>query len=425
MNSRSLYLTLSLAVLVAACGVDSTDPGASSRPPVGQTRIDQDPAQLALLGERIFHDQNLSINKNQSCASCHDPAFGFTSPDGNINEHGGVMEGSIPGRFAIRRPPSAAYAMAPVFAYNAEDDVFIGGNFWDGRASGSLLGDPSADQALHPFVGPTEQALPDLACVVHRISVSNYVRLYREVWGRQISTIAFPANTDALCSEEGNTIPLSPADRAKTQAEYDNVARAISGYEGSDKVSPFRSRFDRWRHNRGTLTSQEVEGFVLYNGKALCSACHPDAGPRPLFTDFTYDNIGVPANPENPEFLANGFVDRGLGPVLGDPGFDGAMKVPTLRNLDLRPAPGIVKSYMHNGVFKNLEQVVHFYNTRDVLPTCAAGIGPSDPDFGTTCWPAPEVAENVNTEELGNLGLTPREEAAVVAFLKTLNDQRQ
>lgn len=181
-------------------------------------------------------------------------------------------------------------------------------------------------------------------------------------------------------------------------------------------------RFDLWIHGRGTLTSFEQEGFVLFNGKAGCAACHPSAGDHPLFTDFTYDNIGVPANPENPALLANGFVDR-LGVTLGDPGLDGAMKVATLRNLNKRMSPGVVKSFMHNGVFKSLEQVVHFYNTRDVLPVCAAGIGPNDPDFGLTCWPQPEVLENVNHDELGNLQLSARQEAAVVAFLKTLDDR--
>lgn len=412
-----------LALLVSACGVDSTEPdSAASRLQADQAHADQNPVAVANLGEQIFLDKNLSIGKNQSCASCHEPKFGFTSPNGNTNAHGGVMEGSIVGRFAIRRPPSAAYAMAPVFGYDADDDAFFGGNFWDGRATGSLLGLPSADQALNPFVGANEQGLPDLACVVHRVSISAYAELYKRVWGKGIASIAFPANTDALCSTEGNTVPLSPTDRAKAQAEYNHVALAIAGYEASPKVSPFDSRFDRWRHGKATLTVQERDGFILYNGKAGCAACHPDAGDKPFFTDFTYDNIGVPANPENPARLSIGFVDRGLGVTMGDPGLDGAMKVATLRNLDRRAVPGVVKSYMHNGVFKSLEQVVHFYNTRDVLPACAAGIGPNDPAFGVSCWPEPEVLENVNHEELGNLGLTPRQEAAVVAFLKTLND---
>jgi cytochrome c peroxidase len=190
-------------------------------------------------------------------------------------------------------------------------------------------------------------------------------------------------------------------------------------------VSPFRSKFDAVRVHKASFTAEERRGFELFNGKAGCAACHLDGGDKPLFTDFTFDNIGVPANPENPALIARGFRDDGLGGFLGQSDFNGAQKVPTLRNLDLRPSVSTIKSYMHNGVFKSIEQVVHFYNTRDVLPACAAGVGPSDPSFGVSCWPAPEVAENVNNEELGDLGLTPPEEAAVVAFLKTLSDRRQ
>ena len=94
------------------------------------------------------------------------------------------------------------------------------------------------------------------------------------------------------------------------------------------------------------------------------------------------------------------------------------MKVPTLRNVDKRPYPGFVKAFGHNGYFKSLEEIVHFYNTRDVLPTCAHG----SPGEKVTCWPAPEYPWNVNTAELGNLGLSPAEEAAIVEFLKTLSD---
>ena len=417
-----IRLLLLGTIVLAACGEDSNDPvgtGQNSGPSTFSAQATS--LRMAQVGQRIFLDKNLSINRNQSCASCHDPDFGFTSPNVLVNQHGSVMEGSIPGRFAIRKPPSAAYAMAPVLFFDGE--AWVGGNFWDGRAKGDVLGNPLADQALHPFVGPQEQALPDLACVVHRVSVSNYVRQYKDVFGRQISTINFPANTDALCSVEGNSVPLDPTDRAKAIAEYNNVALSIAAFEVSPRVSPFNSRFDNWTHGRGTLTPLERRGFQLFNGKAQCSACHPSDGDRPMFTDFTYDNIGVPANLENPELVSHGFVDRGLGITLADAGLDGAQKVPTLRNLDRRPNQGAVKSYMHNGVFKNLQQVVHFYNTRDVLPTCSGPTLPTDPAFGVTCWPAPEVAENVNVDELGNLGLTPQEEAAVVAYLRTLTDK--
>jgi cytochrome c peroxidase len=100
------------------------------------------------------------------------------------------------------------------------------------------------------------------------------------------------------------------------------------------------------------------------------------------------------------------------------PRFDGKIQVPTLRNVDMRPNPDFVKAYMHNGYFKSLKEVVHFYNTRDVLPQCKAG----DPGEKLTCWPPPENSANVNRKQLGNLGLTDEEEDALVAFLKTLTD---
>ena len=153
-------------------------------------------------------------------------------------------------------------------------------------------------------------------------------------------------------------------------------------------------------------------------------------GQEPLFTDFTYDNLGVPKNPENPFYTGNpNFVDLGLGGFLQSAGYPagvygpelGKFKVPTLRNVDKRPddPPGFVKAFAHNGYFKSLESIVHFYNTRDVLPRCETIVAP---DPGVNCWPSPEFAANMNTALVGNLGLTLAEEDDIVAFLKTLTD---
>ncbi|MGR8953229.1 MAG: cytochrome-c peroxidase, partial [Gammaproteobacteria bacterium] len=73
----------------------------------------------------------------------------------------------------------------------------------------------------------------------------------------------------------------------------------------------------------------------------------------------------------------------------------------------------------HNGVFKNLKQIVHFYNTRDTLGRIPDN---NHAKFAKKGWPQPEVTQNVNESELGNLGLTEDEEKAIVAFLKTLTD---
>jgi cytochrome c peroxidase len=96
----------------------------------------------------------------------------------------------------------------------------------------------------------------------------------------------------------------------------------------------------------------------------------------------------------------------------------GRFQVPTLRNVDKRPSPDFVKAYSHNGYFKSLKEIVHFYNTRDVLPRCAT----HDPREGTGCWPAPEITANMNKSKIGNLGLSEQEEDALVAFMQTLTD---
>jgi cytochrome c peroxidase len=93
-------------------------------------------------------------------------------------------------------------------------------------------------------------------------------------------------------------------------------------------------------------------------------------------------------------------------------------QVPTLRNVDKRPYPTFVKAYGHNGYFKSLKSIVHFYNTRDVLTRCR----PNDPGEGVTCWPAPESTDNMNTKRVGRLGLSDEEESALVSFMQTLTD---
>lgn len=340
------------------------------------------------LGKALFFDQNLSLNQNQSCAVCHGPEVGWTGPDATINAHGAVYEGSIPGAFGDRKPPTAAYAGdSPILYYDARAAAWVGGMFWDGRATGERLGDPLAEQAQGPFLNPKEQALASPADVISIVQASTYAGLFA-----------------AQCTGTDTT------------ALYDCIGRAIAAYERSPEVSPFTSKYDYWLKGQAKLTAQEQLGRALFLGKAKCSACHIVKGKQPLFTDFTYDNLGIPKNLENPATIANPtWADPGLGGFLQSAGKPesvylaewGKHKVPTLRNVDKRPSAGFVKAYGHNGFFKSLEDIVHFYNTRDV------------PGAG---WPAPEVALNVNTAEMGNLRLSPREEAALVAFMKTLTD---
>jgi len=355
------------------------------------------------LGKALFFDPNLSTPPGQSCATCHAPEAGFTGPDSAINAGQAVYPGAVHVRAGNRKPPTAAYGGdSPVLYWEDVEGLWLGGMFWDGRATGWTLGDPLAEQAMGPFLNPLEQNMPMMRLVISRVAKSSYAPLFEQVWG--------PGSLDYKKDVAGT---------------YERVARSIAAYERSTEVNPFTSKYDYFLSGQATLTPLEQQGLDLFNGTAMCSACHiSEPGPGgepPLFTDFSYDNLGVPKNPLNPFYSATpnfnpdgaAWIDPGLGGFLKGAGYPAAVymaewgkhKVPTLRNVAKAPSPGFVKAYGHNGFFKSLEEITHFYNTRDVEP-----------------WPAPEVPDNVNTSELGNLGLTPAEEAAIVEFMKTLTD---
>ena len=330
------------------------------------------------LGKLLFFEKSLSTPPGQACSACHAPEIAFTDPEPDLP----VSKGARPGLYGNRNDMTIAYAaFIPPLHRNKEEGVWVGGLFWDGRVN-SL-----AEQAQGPPLNPLEMANPDKLTVAEKLRALSYAALFTEVYG-----------PDAL---------------SNPTTAFTNMADAIEAYEKSSEFSPFSSKYDYWLRGETELSQQELRGLKLFENKdkGNCAACHPSKpaadGSPPLFTDFTYDNLGVPRNPENPfyslpsEFNPDGFafVDLGLGMTVNDPAQNGKFRVPTLRNVALTPP------YMHNGVFKTLFNVVAFYNTRDV-----AG------------WPAPEVSENVNREELGKLGLTNQEIEDLVAFLRTLTD---
>jgi cytochrome c peroxidase len=418
----------SLLLMPLACGLLAVSVAAQPLAPVEQ------------LGKELFFDNISSPSASMSCASCHAPKAGWVGGVGGFNLHGAVYPGAARQRFGNRKPPTSAYSTyAPNFG--EADGEFIGGVFWDGRATGERLGNAAADQALGPFLNPVEQNMPSAQAVCDHVARSKYAKLFIAVWG--------PLD----CGEGGY------------QVAFNRIGWSIAAYEGSAEVSPFSSKFDAyWRVCRaagfsaeacglaeggkgdldpqGILSEQEFDGLIEFG--EYCSACHVShvegpGGRPPLFTDFRFANIGVPKNPANPFYrmdqvlLDDGlpinpegalYIDRGLGDFLRTfmhtkPEWaakayenDGKFRTPTVRNVDARPGQGFPKAYMHNGVFKSLEQVVHFYNTRDV---------PAEN------WPPPEVPYNVNREifegvPLGNFMLSAEQEAATVAFLKTLTD---
>lgn len=277
-------------------------------------------------------------------------------------------------------PVSYSMYVQPLY-FDKEEGVWEGGLFWDGRAN------TLAEQAMGPPLNPLEMANADTVSIAEKLRALAYADLFYEIYG-----------DDAL-SEPGQA--------------FKNMVEAMVAYEKSEEVNPFNSKYDYYLKGEVQLTDQEMRGLSLFvaEDKGNCSACHPntpyeEAGPV-LFTDFTYDNLGVPKNPENPFYLLPSeynpdginFIDLGLGATLNDLSQNGKFRVPTLRNV------AITSPYMHNGLFKTLYQVIAFYNTRDLLD-----------------WPPPEVVENVNMDEMGNLGLSNLEVEDLVAFLNTLTD---
>lgn len=360
--------------------------------------------EKAVLGREIYFDASFSNPSGmQSCASCHLPQQGFVGfgdmPSGP-NTRGfksGMGEGAVAGAFGGRKPPSAAYAtFAPAFTYDARQREFIGGLFWDGRATGEVTGEPAGDQAIGPFLNPVEHNMPGPDAVLGIIANSQKYRdLWKKAWGTDISL----------------------ATQADIDLNYKRVGLAIAAYEGSAEVNQFTSKFDAYLKGQAQLSALELQGMDLFV-QAECDNCHtidPVGAVPPLFTDFSYANIGLP---RNTEFLAAMgkdplTVDGGLGARLQNstnatwraqaPAEMGAFKTPTLRNVARGEGN---RTYMHNGVLKSLKEVVHFYNTRDVDPI----------------WGAPQFPATMNTRRVGDLRLTGAEEDAIVAFMRTLTD---
>lgn len=342
------------------------------------SQTDTSLTRIEYLGKLLFFEESLSTPPGQACSFCHDPSAGFGNPDKNLP----VSRGARPGHYGSRNDMTVTYAaFIPPLQYNQEEEIWIGGLFWDGRAN-SLF-----EQALGPPLNILEMANPSEDAILEKLIALDYATLFTEVFG-----------SDAL---------------ADPQSAFRNMALAITAYESTTELRPFSSKYDHWLRGDADLTESELRGLNIFESedKGNCITCHPsrisDNGSFPLFTDYSYDNLGVPPNPENPFYYLSlelnpdglAFVDLGLGVTVNDPAENGKFRVPTMRNV------AVTGPYMHNGVFKTLFQIIAFYNTRDI-----------------GSWPAPEVPENVNKEELGDLRLTNQELEDLVAFLNTLTD---
>ncbi|MEW6288230.1 MAG: cytochrome c peroxidase [Thermodesulfobacteriota bacterium] len=314
------------------------------------------------LGKMIYESTLLSWDQTQSCATCHNVAVGFADDTAVSLGDDLVSTGG-------RNAPTSAYCGFSPLLHQDQAGEWVGGMFWDGRATGHTLRDPLAEQAQGPPLNPVEMNMPDVQTIIGRLSTDTDIApLFTTVYGTDAFADAFVA--------------------------YDNMARAIAAYERSAEVTRFTSRFDA-----GTLNAQELRGRKLFSQN--CTTCHAMArrgGDHPLFTNYKYVNAGVPVNEAllNPDLhSAYEYPDKGLGPVVGDPAQNGKFKVPTLRNIAMT-AP-----YSHNGYFVTLKEMVSFMNDRSAF--------------------TPEVADNLSPA-VGNLGLTDAQVNDIVAFLNTLTD---
>src|SRR5580700_4067706 len=208
--------------------------------------------QVRTLGRLLLFDKHLSVKQNEACSFCHTPETGFTGPMQSLNETTVSYPGSVRTRFSNRKPQSYMYApFAPVLHYNALQGDFVGGNFWDMRASGYRLQNPSAEQAQGPPTNPVEMGLPDSACLAYRLSQAPYRKLFETVWSSESFSIQWPEDAETICSTPGPPsdadqypVHLSVPDRQRSDRVYDAFGLSASAYEASPEVSPFTSKYD-------------------------------------------------------------------------------------------------------------------------------------------------------------------------------------
>jgi cytochrome c peroxidase len=350
------------------------------------------------VGAQIFADPGISASGDLACATCHDPANADAQSNDLPVQLGGANR-NVPG---FRAVPSLRYVnFTPKFAFD-EEGTPVGGFDRDGRASDLMT------QAMRPLFSAREMANENIEALVGRLAGARYAGEFRAVFGQRI----FDDHDATL--------------RA--------LVFALSQYEKFDPdFQPFDSKYDEFLRGSVRLAPAELRGLALFNraDKGNCAACHPSgrghSGELPLFTDFSYDNLGVPRNPRIPATQEASYFDLGLcGPdrtdLAGERDLCGAFKVPTLRNVATR------RVFFHNGRFITLRDALRFYVRRDTgatafYPVAAGGTVEKFDDL-----PA-ELAGNVNTAEVPydrKPGEAPRlsddEIADLEAFLNTLTD---
>jgi len=350
----SIFLILSLLILIASCKKDETPEESENNlkdiaysPQAYELEIPEGFPQMEIpadnpltvggvsLGRHLFYDPILSIDSTQSCSSCHLQEANFTD---NLPVSTGV-DGIAGNRSSM--------SLLNIGFHNT-------GLFWDGRVK------TLEEQALIPVEDPIElhDSWPNVESKLRRHSM--YPKMFREAFGIE----------------------------NKREISRELAVKAIAQFERT-LISSGQSKYDRVVAGTAIFTDQELDGFEIYfdinddqSQHAECGHCHN----APLFTTNEYFNNGIDAV----ESLED-FDDIARGKVTGLRFDNGAFKVPTLRNIEFT-AP-----FMHDGRFETIDEVIAHY---------ATGGHPAD-NLGAVLRP---------------LSITDANKAALIAFIKTLQD---
>ena len=382
-------------VFATACAASMIIGAGASFNARAESTVKPTPADL---GRHIFYDVSLSSSGKMACATCHDPASAHAQ-DNDLSVQLGGPNLTTPG---FRAVPSLRYMNLNIPFFFDNEGTPTGGFTRDGGAKDLV------DQAHTPLLAAHEMDNGDAAGFAARLRQAAYVDEFRKVFG-------------AKAFDDPDFVLLA--------AEF-----SLSSYQLSAReFHPYDSKFDLFLQRKLMLSPQELRGFVLFNrpDKGNCAGCHlstrqPDGLP-PVFTDYTYDNLGVPRNPEIAANADPDFFDLGLcGPFRTDLAqrgdLCGQFKVPTLRNIATRHV------FFHNGYFHTLIDALRFYVERDTDPALwypldADGVVEKFNDLPAL------LKRNVNTQEVPydrHPGQAPRLNDAEIedlaAFLRTLTD---
>ena len=397
------------------------------RPPVGPL------SAMAQLGRLVFFDAGLSSSEKLSCASCHSPQHAYAAP----NDLPAMLGGPDLSRQGVRAVPSLMYLeYQPAFSIGPDNEAIEnvnlaqlaassldaprvqktadqasqsagnmvpqGGLFWDGRA------DTLMHQAMLPLLDPREMDGGSIATVGEKLHKAPYADRMLQLFGASVFNNPGFAVSEALF--------------------------AVARYQIEDgSFHPYTSKFDYWLEGKARFTPSELRGYTLFNDKAKanCAGCHADQpgrdGVPPLFTDHQYEALAVPRNSalvvnQDPAYFDLGICGPYRTDMSAETQYCGMFTTPTLRNVTTR------RVFFHNGMYRTLQEVMDFYNFRDiepqrVYPRNADGTVRKYDDVPGGYWSNVDVADPPFDRRAGDKpAMTPEDEADIIAFLGTLND---